>query len=164
MDVNPEYAGAWNLASRVAVVTAAGSGTGREIARVFALGGAVEASHGRIDIWINCAGLSIYGATKAAVNSLTWAPAKERGPMGIRVNAVAPGWIETSAMGVLYRDVDGNFDAGIRDATYAQARASSPVGRLGTPTDIAFAVAYLASDAASFITGQVLRVNGGESM
>lgn len=108
--------------------------------------------------------LAIYGMTKAAVNSLTWTAAKELGPYGIRVNAVAPGWIDTPATSVRYRDASGDIDPMLRDKVFAYMAEQSPLGRIGTVSDIAFALLYLASQAGGFVTGQVLRVNGGESM
>ncbi|MFE1951477.1 SDR family NAD(P)-dependent oxidoreductase [Streptomyces sp. NPDC059524] len=100
--------------------------------------------------------LLCYGAAKAAVVQLTKTLATEMGPHGIRVNAVAPGWIRTP---MTHR----------QDET-EQARAESvmarmsPLGRVGEAEDIAHAVLHLASDAASFTTGQILRPNGGVAM
>lgn len=108
--------------------------------------------------------LAIYGMTKAAVNSLTWTAAAEFGPMGIRVNAIAPGWIETPAVSVMYRDEQGNIDDALREKVFADMAASAPLRRVGHVSDVAYALVYLASAAGSFVTGQVLRVNGGESM
>ena len=88
-----------------------------------------------------------YSATKGAVIALTKALAKELGPSGIRVNCVAPGVIET--------DMCANVDPEI----LAQMAEESPVGRNGTPMDVAKAMEYLAE--ATFITGQILPVNGG---
>jgi len=268
MAMHSTLAAAFSLEGKVAVVTGAGSGIGRESARILALAGAriaaadinpaglaescatiraaggqsnahevdiaskdgVEAladavleECGRLDIWINCAAISplhtiletdpataertvavnmlgtywgcmaagrvmagrgsgsiinissaggmkpvpnlaIYGMTKAAVNSLTWTAAAEFGPMGIRVNAVAPGWVETPAANALFRDENGEINPTLREQMLAQMAASSPLGRVGHTSDIAYALVYLASDAGSFVTGQVLRVNGGESM
>lgn len=92
-----------------------------------------------------------YGATKAAIALLTQQMAIEWGPRGIRVNAVAPGLI------------DGGMSAPIyADAATRQARESRvPLGRLGTPTDVADAVLFLASEASSYVTGQNLVVDGG---
>ncbi|MEO6716913.1 MAG: SDR family oxidoreductase [Novosphingobium sp.] len=109
-------------------------------------------------------GIGIYGMTKAAVNSLTWTSAAEFGPMGIRVNAVAPGWIETPMSRDLFRDETGQISAALQEKVRRDMAAGSPLGILGTPSDIAFALLYLASDASRFITGQILAVNGGESM
>jgi 3-oxoacyl-[acyl-carrier protein] reductase len=88
-----------------------------------------------------------YSATKGAVIALTQALAKELGPSGIRVNAVAPGVIAT--------DMCANVDP----QTMEELRQETPVGRIGTPEDVAKAFAYLAD--ADFITGQTIAVNGG---
>jgi 3-oxoacyl-[acyl-carrier protein] reductase len=109
-------------------------------------------------------GLAIYGMTKAAVNSLTWTSAAELGPFGIRVNAIAPGWIETPMGSDLFRDTSGKIDADRRDQVRRSMAEQSPMGILGRPSDIAYALLYLASNASRFVTGQILTVNGGESM
>lgn len=90
-----------------------------------------------------------YSAAKAAVIGFTKALAKELGPSGIRVNCVAPGVIHTDMVEVLGQE------------TLCALAEETPVGRLGTPEDIAAAVAFLAGDGASFITGQVLTADGG---
>ena len=101
-------------------------------------------------------GLLCYGAAKAAVVQLTKTLATEMGPHGIRVNAVAPGWIRTP----MTDRQDGEAQA--RTETF-MARLS-PLGRVGEPADIAHAVLHLACDASSFTTGQILRPNGGVAM
>jgi 3-oxoacyl-[acyl-carrier protein] reductase len=93
-----------------------------------------------------------YSASKAAVIGLTKGLAKELGPSGIRVNCVAPGVIET--------DMLAQFDFADRQAL----REETPLGRLGKPEDVAELVAFLASDKASFITGQIIGCDGGFGM
>ena len=88
-----------------------------------------------------------YSATKGAVIALTRALAKELGPSGVRVNAVAPGVILT------------DMCAGLPAQTLENLRQETPVGRNGAPEDVAQAIAYLVD--APFVTGQVLGVNGG---
>lgn len=93
-----------------------------------------------------------YGASKAAVLGLTRALALELAPYNITVNAVSPGLIETDMTSA---------------STPEQRRKEIqliPLGRIGQPSDIAYAAAFLASDRASFITGQTIHVNGGEAM
>ena len=89
-----------------------------------------------------------YSAAKAAVIGLTKALAKELGPSHIRVNCVSPGVIDT--------EMNAMFD----EETMRDLCESTPLGRIGSPEDIAAAVSFLANDAASFITGQTLSVNG----
>lgn len=108
--------------------------------------------------------LAIYGLTKAAVNSLTWTAAVEFAPLGIRVNAVAPGWIETPATAQMYREADASIDPARRERVLTEIARSAPLGRIGHVSDVARAVVYLATEASSFVTGQVFRVNGGETM
>ena len=90
-----------------------------------------------------------YSASKAAVIGLTKALAKELGPSNVRVNCVAPGVIQTDMLAV----VDPQIQEDLKEET--------PLMKLGTPSDIAKSVCFLCSPAASFITGQVLGVNGG---
>jgi 3-oxoacyl-[acyl-carrier protein] reductase len=258
----------FSLAGRVAVITGAASGIGRETARVLARAGAcvvvcdiqeaqlaetvvlVEGSgakalarrvdvsdrdeidalaasalqvFGRIDVWVNCAGimvkrpfleideeildrgiatnlksvywgciaagremkrrgsgsiinvssgggesavpeLSIYCMSKAAVNMVTRSAAKELGPYGIRVNAIAPGWIDTPMVAHGFRDERGEIDVSKREEVVRIRRQASPLGLTGEPVDVALAALYLASDASRFVTGQILRPNGGVAM
>ncbi|QEU91437.1 SDR family oxidoreductase [Streptomyces kanamyceticus] len=101
-------------------------------------------------------GLLCYGAAKAAVVQLTKTLATEVGPHGIRVNAVAPGWIRTP--------MTHRHDAEAQTHTEGFMARMSPLGRVGEPADIAHAVLHLASDASAFTTGQILRPNGGVAM
>ena len=94
-------------------------------------------------------GASAYSGAKAAVERITSALAAELGPQGIRLNSVAPGVTET--------DMSAGIPQEILDGMIAQ----TPLGRLGRPEDIAKAVVFLASDDASWITGQVLQSSGG---
>lgn len=95
------------------------------------------------------AGQANYSASKAGLVGLTLSTAKELGSRGITCNAVAPGFIET--------DMTAELPEEMRESVTNNA----PLGRLGTPDDIASVVLFLASDAASYMTGQVLTVDGG---
>ena len=96
-----------------------------------------------------------YSATKGAVISMTKSAAKELAPLGIRVNAVAPGIVQTERFAELYDTDSDKIDARIQRIA---------LGRLGTPEDIAKACAFLASDNASYISGQILGVDGCASI
>lgn len=96
-----------------------------------------------------------YSATKGAIISMTKSAAKELAPQGIRVNAVAPGIVKTERFAELYEANGEKIDARIRCIA---------LGRLGTPEDIANACAFLASDRASYISGQILGVDGCASI
>lgn len=94
-------------------------------------------------------GQANYAAAKAGIIGLTKTMAKELGSRGITVNAIAPGFIETDMTAVLSESVQQNIQAQI------------PLGHFGKPEDVAAAAAFLASEEAGYITGQVLRVDGG---
>ena len=91
-----------------------------------------------------------YVASKFGINGLTKACARELGPYGIRVNAVAPGVVQTD---MVAQSVDGQMLAALKGMT--------PLGRVAQPDELAGAYVYLASDAASFTTGAILAVDGG---
>lgn len=102
------------------------------------------------------AGWPAYAAAKGAVNALTVQTALDLAPAGIRVNAVAPGTIMTPMNERIFADLpDGG--AALRE----KWNRAHPIGRFGRPPEVAEAVLYLASDRASFITGEILRVDGG---
>ncbi|WP_370154233.1 SDR family NAD(P)-dependent oxidoreductase [Streptacidiphilus sp. EB129] len=105
-----------------------------------------------------------YSVSKAAVVQLTKNLATEVGPFGVRVNAVAPGLVRTAMTARHYLLPDGSIDEAARAAAEKPLRRISPLGLIGEPEDIAYAVRYLVSDAARFVTGQILRPNGGAAM
>jgi len=94
-------------------------------------------------------GQTNYAASKAGVIGLTKSLAKELGPRNITVNAVAPGFVPTALTNSLSEEMK------------EKAREATPLGRMGRPEEIAYAVAFLASEMAGFITGEVLTVDGG---
>jgi NAD(P)-dependent dehydrogenase (short-subunit alcohol dehydrogenase family) len=100
--------------------------------------------------------MSAYVAAKAAVNGLTKSLALEYGPMGITVNAVPPGFIDTPML-------RKSEERGRLGGTVQDHIARTPVRRVGTPEDIAAACAFLISEEAGYITGQILGVNGGRN-
>ncbi len=99
---------------------------------------------------LNAPGYGVYNATKGAVEGFTRVLAKELGARGVTVNAVAPGPVETQL-----------FLAGKSASDVQRLAGLAPAGRIGQPVDIADAVALLASPEAGWISGQVIRVNGG---
>ncbi len=94
-------------------------------------------------------GQSAYAATKAGVEGFTRALARELGPRNVTVNAVAPGFIDTE------------MTASLPEATRAAYLSAIPLGRLGTPAEVAAAVGFLVGPTAGYITGVVLAINGG---
>jgi 3-oxoacyl-[acyl-carrier protein] reductase len=98
---------------------------------------------------VGAAGQAAYAASKAGLFGLAKSTAKELGSRNVRVNAVAPGYIETAMTDALPPEAKARFLSGV------------PLGRLGTPEDVSGTVAFLCSDAARYITGQTLIVDGG---
>ena len=125
-------------------------------------GNIVNISSGAIDT--PAPTLACYGMTKAAVAMLTKTLACEAGPLGIRVNALAPGVIETNFSRHNFIDDEGNVDPEKLDAYRKRFGAMAPLRRVGRPQDVADTILYLVSAAASFMTGQILRPNGGVAM
>jgi NAD(P)-dependent dehydrogenase (short-subunit alcohol dehydrogenase family) len=101
--------------------------------------------------WMGIAGLGSYSASKAALMRWSEATAAEWGPLGIRVNCVGPGFIKTDETRGVWDD----------PAALKRVVSTTPVGRIGDPEEIGHAALFLASDAAAYITGQTLYVDGG---
>jgi NAD(P)-dependent dehydrogenase (short-subunit alcohol dehydrogenase family) len=105
--------------------------------------------------YIASPGLTYYASAKAALINFTRTVAQEWAPSKVRVNALAPGWIATE-MNAVARDTNPAFLQGMLD--------SIPLGRLGQPEDVAAAALFLCSPAASFVTGSVLVMDGGQTL
>ncbi|HZP29203.1 MAG TPA: SDR family oxidoreductase [Acidimicrobiia bacterium] len=140
----------WGTAAAGRVMTAARRGS---IVNVASAGGEMPAPT-----------LSVYGMTKAGVIQLTRVAAAELGPAGVRANVVAPGYVETPMTSRVWTGADGAVDEEKRSDLLGQRAAQSPLGITGDTSDIAYAMLYLAVDASRFMTGQVLRPNGGVHM
>jgi 3-oxoacyl-[acyl-carrier protein] reductase len=140
----------WGCAAAARVMSAAGRGS---IVNVASTGGEMPAPT-----------LSVYAMTKGGVIQLSRTIAAELGPNGIRVNTVAPGFVETPMTKRVWTEPDGSVDEDLRAQVLALRAEQSPLGITGTPDDIAYSMLFLAADASRFMTGEVLRPNGGVHM
>lgn len=142
------------LTLRAAVRAMPGDGTGRSIVVTASMAG-IKAEPG----------IAAYGASKAAVIHLTRIAAKELAPRGIRVNAIAPGGVDTPIWDEMpffqqLLQSEGNREA----AMIAMARMATPLGRYATPDEIAAQIRFLLSEDAATITGAILASDGGYSL
>jgi len=141
----------WGCAAALRTMSALGNGGA--IVNIASAGGDMPAPE-----------ISVYAMTKAAVMMITRSTAFEGGEFGVRANAIAPGFIDTEMVSFYYRNPDGSDDVERKREAFAMRAAQSPLRRTGEPEDITWAMLYLASDASRFMTGQVLRPNGGVVM
>ncbi len=113
---------------------------------------------------VGYAHLAAYCASKFGVIGFTQALAMELAPHGITVNAICPGAADTDRLDYLGRRADGSFDPGLRAQGIGERAAAIPLGRVATSEDVAELAAFLASDAASYVTGQAINLTGGAIM
>jgi 3-oxoacyl-[acyl-carrier protein] reductase len=109
-------------------------------------------------------GIGPYAICKAGVAQLTQTMAVEVGEYGVRVNTVAPGFVPSNMTARYYTNPDGTVNEETKAAMVKPMARMTPLRRVGVTSDIAYCVLYLASDASSFVTGQLLSPNGGVSM
>jgi citronellol/citronellal dehydrogenase len=105
------------------------------------------------DMWRGMPGMGHSGAARAGMVNLTRTMAVEWAPLGIRVNAVAPGWIASSGL--------DHYDRSVREEIIPRLADAVPLRRLGTEAEVSAAICFLLSEAAAFVTGECLRVDGG---
>ncbi len=145
---------AWN---RVIDVNLTGVWRGMRLAipQMLRTGGGSIVNVSSVQSLVGFDGWSGYAASKGGINALTQQAAVEYAPQGIRVNAIIPGTILTGMNEGILRDHPDP------DGLMAQWSSMHPIGRIGQPEEVATAVVYLASDESSFVTGMLLRVDGG---
>ena len=132
-------------------------------ARVMRRGGSIiNIGSGTVDAAVG--DLAAYSIPKAGVLQLTRSLARELGPAGIRVNAVSPGYILTGMTTAHWCDASGKPQPELQQQVIEQQSADIPLGRRGEAAEVASVVLFLAGDGASYVTGQVIRVNGGSVM
>jgi len=144
----------WN---RVLDVNLSGVWRGMRLAipEMLKTGGGSIVNVSSVQSLVGFVGWSGYAASKGGINALTQQAAVEYAPQGIRVNAIIPGTILTGMNeGILKEHPD-------RDTLMSRWAAMHPIGRIGQPEEVATAIVYLASDESSFVTGMLLRVDGG---
>jgi 3-oxoacyl-[acyl-carrier protein] reductase len=124
-------------------------------------GSIINVSSGAIDS--PTPGIGLYAITKAAVAMLTKTLATEVGPYGIRVNALCPGATMTKFTTWRMHREDGTLDREAYDQFVERMRARSPLGEVGEAEDQAHILLHLASDAARWTTGTIMRANGGQT-
>jgi len=125
-------------------------------------GSIVNVASGAIDLAVPNYGL--YAITKAAVTQLTQTLATEAGPLGVRVNVLAPGLTLTKFTDRHSKRPDGTPDPARYEAFVSAMKGRSPIGRVGEAIDQAWLILYLVSDAARYCTGQIWRANGGQTI
>jgi len=138
---------------QAALVAMAESGAGGSI---------INVASGAIDRAV--AGYGLYALTKAAVTQLSQTLAVEAGPLGVRVNVIAPGVTLTRFTERHLKDPGGGIDEERYEGFVSAMRDMSPIGRVGEAVDQAWLILYLASDASRFCTGQIWRANGGATI
>lgn len=125
-------------------------------------GSIINVGSGTVDAAV--ADLAAYSIPKAGALQLTRSLARELGPAGIRVNLVSPGYVLTAMTDAHFRDATGHPDPERRQKVIEEQSAGIPLGRPGEAAEVASVVLFLAGDGASYVTGQVIRVNGGSVM
>ena len=150
----------FSVRDKTVMITGGSSGLGLQLVHLFMHRGArvcsIATQHDpRVCILANKAmsGSSVYSATKAGVAQMTRSMAHELGPLGIRVNAIAPGWFETRMTAGILSDPAKTYLKGV-----------NPLRRLGQPGDLDGAALLLASEAGRYINGTVITVDGGQSL